>query len=95
VPEAELQGMKNYMSGIFVLQNSSNAGIIGQLAFVDRQGLSDEYLKAYIQKVNAVSSAELMRVAETYLDPAKMTLVVVGDKAKIEESLKPFQSPAP
>jgi predicted Zn-dependent peptidase len=95
VPEAELQGMKNYMSGIFVLQNSSNAGIIGQLAFADLQGLSDEYLKAYIQKVNAVSSAELKRVAETYLDPANMTLVVVGDKAKIEESLKSYQSPAP
>ena len=32
----------------------------------------------------------LQRITETYLNPAKMTYVVVGDKAKIEESLKPY-----
>jgi zinc protease len=90
VPDAELQGMKNYMSGIFVLQNSSNAGIINQLAFVDTQGLSDDYLKTYVQRVNAVTSADLKRVAEKYLDPSKMAFVVVGDKSKIEPSLKPY-----
>ena len=91
VPDPELLGIKNYMSGIFVLQNSSNRGIIGQLAFVELQGLSEEYLKTYIQKLNSVSAADLKRVAETHLDPRKMTLVVVGDKAKIEASLKPYQ----
>lgn len=93
VGDAELQGIKNYMSGIFVLQNSSNRGIVGQLAFVDLQGLSDTYLKTYVQNVNAVSSADLKRVAETYLDTDKMTIVVVGDKAKIAETLKPYQAP--
>jgi predicted Zn-dependent peptidase len=90
VPEAELQGMKNYMSGIFVLQNSSNAGIISQLAFVDLQGLGDDFLKTYVQKINAVSSEDVKRVAQ-HLDPGKMTVVVVGDKAKVEESLKKYQ----
>ena len=49
--EQELKGIHNYMSGIFVLRNSSNAGIIGQLAFVDMQGLGEDYLKTYVQKV--------------------------------------------
>jgi predicted Zn-dependent peptidase len=41
-----------------------------------------------VQRVNAVTRQDVQRITETYLDPAKMTLVVVGDKAKVEESLK-------
>jgi len=90
-PDAkELKGIQNFMGGIFVLRNSSNQGIIGQLAFVDLQGLTDDYLKTYVQRVNAVSREDVQRITETYLDPAKMTLVVVGDKAKIGDSLKAF-----
>ena len=84
----ELKGIQNYMGGIFVLRNSSNQGIIGQLGFVDLHGLTDDYLKTYVQRVNAVTRKDVQRITETYLDPAKMTLVVVGDKAKVEESLK-------
>jgi zinc protease len=86
----ELKGIQNFMGGIFVLRNSSNQGIIGQLGFVNLHGLTDDYLKTYVQRVNAVSREDVQRITETYLDPGKMTLVVVGDKAKIEDSLKVF-----
>jgi predicted Zn-dependent peptidase len=90
-PDAkELKGVQNYMGGIFVLRNTSNQGIIGQLAFVELHGLKDDYLKTYVQKVNAVTRQDVQRITETYLNPAKMTYVVVGDKAKIEESLKSY-----
>ncbi|MBZ5595305.1 MAG: insulinase family protein [Acidobacteriia bacterium] len=90
-PDAkELKGIQNFMGGIFVLRNSSNQGIIGQLAFVDLHGLTDDYLKTYVQRVNAVSRQDVQRITETYLDPGKMTLVVVGDKAKVGDSLKTF-----
>jgi len=90
-PDAkELKGIQNLMGGFFVLQNSSNQGIIGQLSLVDLHGLPDDYLKTYIQKVNAVTRQDVQRMAETYLSPAKMTFVVVGDKAKIEDSLKGY-----
>ena len=90
-PDAkELKGVQNYMGGIFVLQNTSNQGIIGQLSFVDLHGLKDDYLKTYVQKVNAVTRQDVQRITETYLNPARMTYVVVGDKAKIEESLKAY-----
>jgi zinc protease len=91
-PDAkELKGIQNLLGGIFVLQNSSNQGIIGQLSFLELHGLSQDYIRNYIQKVNAVSRGDVQRISENYLNPGKMTLVVVGDKAKIEESLKPFQ----
>jgi len=88
--EKELAGIKNYMSGIFVLQNSSPRGIIEQLNFVSVQGLSDDYLRTYVPKVNAVTRGDVQGIAERYLDPNKMTFVIVGDKAKIEQSLKPY-----
>jgi len=31
-------------------------------------------------------------MAETYLVPSKMTIVVVGDKAKIADQIAPYQS---
>ena len=87
----ELKGIQNLLGGIFVLQNSSHQGIIGQLSFVDLHGLSEDYIKTYVQRVNAVTRGDIQRIAESYLDPAKMTIVVVGDKSKIEDSLKPYQ----
>jgi zinc protease len=39
-------------------------------------------------KINAVNAAEVQRVAEQYLAPDKMLVVVAGDRAKIEPELK-------
>ena len=47
----ELDGIKNYLAGIFVLQNSSPAGIIGQLNFLDVYGLDDNYLNNYVKNM--------------------------------------------
>jgi zinc protease len=89
--EVELKSIQSYLSGVFVLQNSSRDGLIGQFSFVDLQRLNDDYLRTYVPKVNAVTRADVQRMAEQYLDPNKMTFVVVGDKAKVEESLKAYQ----
>ena len=45
-PAAELQGIKNNLAGVFVVQNASRSGVIGRLAFVDQHGLGDQYLRA-------------------------------------------------
>jgi predicted Zn-dependent peptidase len=88
--EDELQGIKNYLAGIFVLQNSNRFGVINQLAFLDLHGLDEKYLTTYVQKVFAVTPKDVQRVAQTYLIDDKMTLVVVGDRGKIADQLGPF-----
>jgi len=92
--EAELKGIERYLSGIFVIQNSSRGALIGQLQYVDLQGLGSDYLKTYVQKVNAVTPAEVQQMTGKYIKPGEMTIVVVGDKAKIGEQLKPFEPAA-
>ena len=41
--EAELQGIKNYMAGIYVLQNSTRSGVINQLENMNYNELDKNY----------------------------------------------------
>jgi predicted Zn-dependent peptidase len=88
--DAELKGIQSYLSGLFVIQNSSRGALISQLRYVDFQGLGEEYLKTYVQKVNAVTPADIQKQTAEHIKPDRMTIVVVGDKAKVAEQLVPF-----
>jgi zinc protease len=79
--EEELQGFKNYISGIFVLQNSSRTAIINQLWFLKSHGLPLSRLETYVQQVNDLSPEQISALAAKYLPLEKMTLVVVGDES--------------
>lgn len=91
---AEVGRIQRYMSGVFVLQNSSRGGLINQMNFVDLHGVGDDYLRTFVQKVNAVTGGDVQRMAQKYLDPGKMTIVVVGDKEKISDQIAPYQTTA-
>jgi predicted Zn-dependent peptidase len=91
----ELKAVKNYMAGVFVLQNSSRSGIINVLELVDLHGLPADYLKTYVQRVNAVTPEDVQRLAKKYIDDEKATIVVVGDRKVIEEQVKPYGTIAP
>jgi zinc protease len=86
----ELRGIQNFLAGTFVLRNSSRAGIAAQLAFLDLYGLSEDYLRNYVQQVYALTPADIQRLAQTYIDPARLAIVVVGDRAQVAEQLKPY-----
>jgi predicted Zn-dependent peptidase len=95
-PEKELKSIQNYLAGLFIRRNTvSPDAVIGQLHFVDSQELNRSYLSTYVQKVMAVTPQEIQRAAETYIAPSKMTVVVVGDKAKIAGQLKPYETVTP
>ena len=94
-PPDELHGIQNNLAGVFVLQNSSRAGVAGQLAFVDLFGLGDDYLTGYVRRVLAVTPEQVQRMAQTYLRPERMQLVVVGDKKVVQEQLAPWGTVVP
>lgn len=89
--EDELKGIETYLAGIFVIQNSSRGALIGQLRYVDLQGLGDDYLKTYVQNVNAVTPEQVQEMTKKYIKPDEMTIVVVGDKSKISDQLTAFE----
>ena len=88
--DEELAGIRKYVSGTFVLRNSSRASIVNQLRFVDLHGLPADWLRTFVQRVQAVTPADVTRITRKYLDPQRMTLVVVGDRKLVEDSLKQF-----
>jgi zinc protease len=91
---AELQGIQSFISGLFVIQNSTRGALIGQLRYVDLQGLGEGYIKTYVQKVNAVTPEDVQKMTAQYIKPELMTIVVVGDKSKIIEQLAPYATPS-
>jgi len=86
----ELKGIQNYLAGTFVLQNSSRAGIIAQLAFVDLHGLPADYLNTYVSRVYTVTPEQVQQMAAKYIQSDKATIVVVGDKKVIAEQVAPY-----
>ena len=86
----ELRAVQSYLAGNFVLRNSSRGGILNLLSFVDLHGLPDDYLARYVERVYAVTPADVQRIAQQYLDESKMTIVVAGDRKQIDEQPKPY-----
>ena len=77
--------------GIYVLQNSTRVGVIGQIENGFYQELPKDYIDTYVQKITAVTPKDVTDMAAKYLRPEKMTIVIVGDKAKIAEQVKAYE----
>jgi predicted Zn-dependent peptidase len=91
VPAAELQGIKNYLVGLYVLQNSTRFGVIGQLENMNYNELPKTSIDNYVKEISAVTAQDVQNVAKKYLTEDKMSIVVVGDLKKIGEQLKPYE----
>jgi predicted Zn-dependent peptidase len=51
-------------------------------------GLPDTYFEEFVPKVNAVTSADVVHAATRYLDPSRLTTLIVGDYSAIADSLR-------
>src|SRR5439155_1532366 len=47
-------------------------------------GLPLDYYDHYVDRINAITAADVQRVARQYIDPDHFDIVVVGDKSQIE-----------
>jgi predicted Zn-dependent peptidase len=92
VPTDELTGVKNYMSGLYLLRLETQEGVIGQLTTIKSLGLPDTYLETYVTRVRSVEPQQIEAAAKKYMAPADAAIVVVGDAAKIGDTLKKFGS---
>jgi zinc protease len=63
-------------------------GLTATLAELVLYGLPDDYFTHYRTKVEAITKADVDRVAKTYLNPDRMAILIVGDRAVVEPALK-------
>jgi len=87
---AELADVKNYISGGFLISLETQAALADQIDLVETMDLPDDYLEKFTARVRSVEPGEIQAAAQKYLDPAKATIVVVGDAAQIAKSLEKF-----
>jgi zinc protease len=82
VSEQELKDAKAYLTGSFPLRLDTSRKIVGMLASIEYHKLGLDYVEQYPARIQAVTVADVQRVARKYLDPEKYALAVVGDLAK-------------
>jgi predicted Zn-dependent peptidase len=85
---AELTAAKNFRNGTFVISNATRSGLIGQLAFVDLHELPADWLSTWVERLYAVTPEQITAAARNYLNPADMSVVVVGDLNSVRPQLQ-------
>ncbi|MDJ0948038.1 MAG: pitrilysin family protein [Alphaproteobacteria bacterium] len=83
ISEQELADAKRYVTGSFPLRLDSTDSIARILVAVQRHKLGIDYLDKRNDYINAVTRADVQRVAQRLLTPDKLTFVVVGEPANL------------
>lgn len=87
-PASELSRAKRYLQ----LQQPGNFETTQDIAFqmlpVALYGLPLDYYNNYVQNIEAVTEADVVRVAQQYINPGSLAVVIVGDRKNIEQGLK-------
>lgn len=78
ITPAELADAKTYLTGSFALRFDTNAKIARQLLTFAMQGRGPDYVDRRNKDVEAVTLADVGRVAKRLLDPARLVVVMVG-----------------
>lgn len=91
VPDEELTRAKNYVALQYPGDFETVSRISGQLAQAALYKLPKNYFNTYISHIVAVTQADVQRVAGKYIDPEKMAIIIVGDRAKIEAGIRALQ----
>ena len=84
VPEDELQTVKASAIETFPSNFESALAVASLFAQDEFLGRPHSYWRTYRQNVEAVTPADVQRVAERYLAPDKLVMLIVGDWEAIE-----------
>jgi predicted Zn-dependent peptidase len=88
VPAEELARAKNYIALGYPGDFETTGDISRRLEDALVYRLPDDYFSTYVQKIQAVTAADVQRVAEKYIAPGKFAVVVVGDAKTIEPKIQ-------
>lgn len=88
VPADELRRARNYAARRYPAAFETAAQVAGKVRDQFLYGLPDDYFNAYLSRIEAVTAEEVRRAARKWIDPAACAVVIVGDRAKIESSVR-------
>lgn len=84
----ELSLAKSYLIGVFPLRFETTAALSAAILMRRAFRLGASYYDDYRARIDEVSVADVQRVAATHLRPELLQIVVVGDRERVEDSLR-------
>ncbi len=88
VPADELARAKNYVALRYPSAFETTGDISRRLEDALVYHLPDDYFAKYVQNIQAVTAADVQRVAQKYIQPGRFVVVVVGDLKVIEPGIR-------
>jgi zinc protease len=88
VPASELSRAKRFLQLQLPGNFETTQDIAFQLVPVALYGLQLDYYNNYVQNIEAITEADVARVAQQYINPGSLAVVIVGDRKSIEPGLK-------
>ena len=88
IPADELARAKNYVALRFPAGFETTGDISRKLEDLLVYHLPEDYFSKYVQNIEAVTAADVQRVAQKYIQPDRFAVVVVGDRKAIEPGIK-------
>jgi zinc protease len=67
--------------------------VLGRLIELVHFGLPDDHFAGQVDRLRAVSLADVQRVAQEHVRPDQLSIMVVGDRAAIEAGLQKLDVP--
>lgn len=88
IPHDELAKAKRYLQLGLPEDFETTGGIAGQMLPLITYGIPLDFYDTAVQKIGAVTQADVERVARQYVTPDKLTVVIVGDRKTIEPGIR-------
>ena len=88
VPAAELEKAKQYIQLQLPGDFETSRDIAARLQAIATYDLPLDYYSSYAQRISAVTQADVQRVAQQYVTPDKLAIVLVGDRKTIEQGVR-------
>ncbi|MGV8995645.1 MAG: M16 family metallopeptidase [Parvibaculaceae bacterium] len=92
VTAKELDDAKTYLTGSYPLRFASNAKIAGELLAIQQENLGIDYIANRNALINAVTEADIARVAKRLLSDKAPVVAIVGEPDMSEKPLPPARA---
>jgi zinc protease len=90
VRDEELQAVKNYISGNFIIQSESPDTILNRLATMELYQLGSNYYNTFLEQVQHLTINDVHNAAKMYIHPDRLTYVVAGEAKAVRADLEEF-----
>jgi len=87
VETQELDDTKNFLMGSFPSTVQSSSDVAGRILDMELYELPHDYFDRYRENIGAISKSDVERVAQKYIDPEQVIIVIVGNASQIREPL--------